>query len=90
MSTKDKHDKPGKEITVIVNGRPRQVEKEELTFAQVVQLAFENAPTNEATAYTVTYKRGGNAQKPEGSLVAGENLKLKKGMIINVSATDKS
>lgn len=35
------------------------------------------------------YRRG-EGNKPEGSLVQGETVKIKDGMIFNVTATDKS
>ncbi|UZR31029.1 multiubiquitin domain-containing protein [Methylococcus mesophilus] len=78
-----------KTITIIVNGRPRQVHKVELSFLEVVRLAFPDAVINETTAYTVTFKRG-PADRPEGSLVEGESVRLKNGMVFNVTATDKS
>ncbi len=54
-----------------------------------MRLAFEDAVLNETTVYTVTYKRGlGN--KPEGTLVEGDTVKVKEGMIFNVARTDKS
>jgi Multiubiquitin len=39
--------------------------------------------------FTVTYRRG-EGNKPEGTLVEGETVKVKEGMIFNVTATDKS
>ncbi len=74
---------------VIVNGRTRQVSGKELTFVQVVNLAFDDAAFNDVTVYTVTYKRG-EGHKPEGTLVEGETVKIKKGMVFNVKRTDKS
>lgn len=76
-------------VTVIVNGRPREVVKDELTFREIVALAFDNPPFGENIVYTVTYKRG-QGNKPEGTLVDGESLKPKEGMLINVARTDKS
>lgn len=80
---------PEKPNTIIINGRPRQVTAKELTFAEVVRLAFEDAVFNDSTIYTVTFKRGGG-NKPEGTLVEGESIKIKDGMIFNVARTDKS
>ena len=79
-------DKP---ITVNVNGRPKEVAKEELPFLEVVRLAYPGAVVTDTIIFTVTYKRG-HGSKPEGTLVDGENLKLKDGMIINVVRSDKS
>ena len=61
----------------------------EVTRRAVVHLAYENPPYGENTIFTVTYKRGDN-HKPEGSLVAGDSVKVKEGVVFNVVATDKS
>ena len=80
---------PGKLTTLIVNGRPKVVEAKELTFVDLVRLAFDDAVFNDTTIYTVTYKRG-HGEKPEGTLVNGDAVKLKEGMIFNFARTDKS
>jgi hypothetical protein len=78
-----------KEFTIIVNAREKTVTDRELTFEQVVALAFPTAPYGANTAYTVTYRRG-QGNKPEGILVAGQSVKVKDRMIFDVTATDKS
>lgn len=87
--TGDKKDQPIDAITIIVNGRPKPVTQKELSFEEIVQLAFPGSVPNDTTVYTITYKRG-HGHKPEGTLVAGEVVKVKEGMIFNVTATDKS
>ena len=77
-------------ITIIVNGRPKVIQnKKELTFDEIVALAFDNPPTGQNVVLTITYRRG-PADKPEGTVIAGETVKIKDGMIFNVTATDKS
>lgn len=71
---------------IVVNGRPKKWAGETITFEQVVNLAFPDAPPNPNTVYTVTYKKGGD----QGSLVAGGSIAVKPGTIFNVTATDKS
>lgn len=78
-----------KETTIIVNGREKPWNEKEITFAQVVTLAFGTYVENGSTEYTVTYKRG-HSSKPEGSMVKGDSVKVKDKMIFNVTATDKS
>lgn len=78
------------QVEIIINGQKISVDKAELTFEEVVALAYDgNPPAGENWFFTVTYRRG-HGQKPEGSLVAGESVKVKEGMIFNVRATDKS
>lgn len=78
-----------KEFTIVVNGREKEVVQRELTFTELVGFAFDGTPTNGNTIYTITYRRG-EGNKPEGTLVEGESVKVKDGMIFNVTATDKS
>jgi len=80
---------PDKKYEIVVNGRPKEIAKAELSYIEVVQLAFETATINDTTIYTVTYKRG-HGDKPEGTMVVGDTVKIKNGMIFNVTPTDKS
>lgn len=84
------HERPDKKgFSIIVNGREKTVEDEELTFEQVVTLAFDDPPSGEFICFTITYRRAGG-RKPEGTLVEGESVKVRDGTIINVTVTDKS
>lgn len=78
-----------REYHIFVNTRPKQVAMPTLNFWEVVKLAFPQAEPNATTYYTVTYKRGPKSN-PEGSMVAGETVHLKDGMLFNVTPTDKS
>lgn len=80
---------PPKSTTIIVNGRPKEVVAKNLSFAEIVRLAFDDAVFNDVTIYTITFKRG-HGDKAEGTLVEGESVKVKEGMIFNVARTDKS
>jgi hypothetical protein len=82
------HEEHGhKQVTIIVNARPHQVAKEKICFADVVALS--GLPGGDNVTFTVTYRRG-DGHKPEGSLVDGECVPVKDGMIFNVTRTDKS
>lgn len=74
---------------VIVNGRKKVVTTDELTFNEVVALAYDPIPSGPNWVFTITYRHGGG-RKPEGTLLPGESVKVKEGMIFNVTATDKS
>ncbi|BEP38674.1 hypothetical protein GmRootV59_52450 (plasmid) [Variovorax sp. V59] len=79
------------EVTIIVNGRQRTVAKNsELTVAQLVAMAFDTPPTGENVEFTITYRKGGNEHRPEGSLSGNDTVKVKDGTVFNVTATDKS
>ena len=74
---------------VIINGRPRTVEQRELTFEQIVALAFPGEQVTPDTTHTITYTHA-VAPKPTGSLHPGETLTIKNGTILSVTATVKS
>lgn len=78
-----------KAITIIVNGREKSVTSKELTFDQVVDLAFDDPQRGPQIVFTITYRRG-HGDKPEGKLVEGDTVKVKEGMIFNVKRTDQS
>lgn len=73
---------------IVVNGTKKTVDGDRLTFEQTVSLAFPAPPTGENIVFTVAYRRG-EANK-QGTLLPGQSVKLKEGMIFNVTATDKS
>jgi len=77
-------------VTIVVNGRPKTVPKnDDLTFEEVVALAFPNPPTGDGIQYTVQYTRG-QGNKPSGTLVEGQSLKVKDGMEFDVTPTNRS
>lgn len=80
--------KEKKDVTIVVNGREHEVKKDEITYAEVVALAFNNPP-NDSTIFVVTYRRG-QGNKPEGTLVEGGSVQVKKGMIFNVTPTNRA
>lgn len=79
-----------KDIWVVVNGRRKEVHKPRLSFVEIVALAFPAAAPSDTIIYTVAYRNGGNDRHSEGTLVAGESMKIKDGTIFDVTATDKS
>ncbi len=78
-----------KDVTIIVNGVGKVVEKDGLSYDEVVRLAFDNPLTGPDILITITYRRG-HDDKPDGFLIPGGTVKVKDGMIFDVTATDKS
>jgi Multiubiquitin len=72
-----------------VNGQQKVVMMKTETFAQIVALAFPTPPTGSNIVYTVSYEDGPRANS-QGSLKDGQSVKVKDGMIFNVTATDRS
>lgn len=86
----DIESKKTKEVNIIVNGRDKEVEKKKITYEEVIFLAFGSYDPNPNIEYTVTYSKGDNQHKPKGILEKDESIMVKKGMIFNVTRTDKS
>lgn len=87
----DDHGQGGRDktTTIIVNTREKEVEGKEVTYDQIVALAFETPPSGENIEITIAY-RDGPGQNKEGSLKPGQTVRIKKDMIFDVTATDKS
>lgn len=90
MATAEPKMDKSKTIPVIVNAEEKVLdEKDELTFDEVVDLAFDPRPVGDQIVYTITYYRG-HGSKSEGHLLEGGSVKVKAGMVFNVKYTDKS
>ena len=77
------------EHVIIVNARRKTVTGRRLSFESVVKLAFPEGPPSPQTVYTVAYSNG-PPRNPEGKLVAGRSVKIRDGMIFDVTETSRS
>ena len=74
---------------IIINGRPKEVADKVLTYEHVVNFAFDNnPPSGPNVVLTVTYSKGIDGAR--GSLLPGQSIEIKSGMVFNVKATDRS
>lgn len=76
-----------KTYEVVVNGRLRHVTEHELSYEQVVKLAFPDDQPDANILYTIAYA---NPHGKDGTLTAGEEVKAKEGMVFNVTKTNRS
>lgn len=74
---------------IIVNAKEHNWSRSQISFSEIIQLAYGQSCNNPMTIHTVTYKRG-IPSKPEGSLVKGESISIINKIIINVTQTNKS
>ena len=72
------------EVNIIVNGRPKKVSQQVISFEDVVALAFNPVPPN--AFFTVTYSHGND----DGSLTAGNSVPIRNGMKFDVTETGQS
>lgn len=87
MANEEKDKK--KTVTIIIDGTPYEVEKDDMTYVELLTLADPEYPQHPETTYSVTYKRR-QGNKPEGTLSPGGTVKIKDGMVFNVSRTGQS
>lgn len=72
-------------VTIVVNGREKEIDRGPISHERIVQLAFgTEAP---AVTHTVNWRR---ADGDEGSLLAGESVGAREGMIFTATATNRS
>jgi Multiubiquitin len=76
-------------VTIIVGGTRHEWPKDEISYEEVVTLEVPDYNQHPEVTYSVKYKRG-EGNKPEGTLVKGASVKVKEGMVFNVSETSQS
>ena len=75
-----------KQYKIVVNGTHETVDKEVLTFDDVVTLAFPNRDPN--TIYSVTFEKAKGPK--EGELLPGQSVEIKENTEFDVDDTGKS
>jgi len=78
-----------KSFKIIVNGQLKDWDKKQISFQEVIVLAFGNYVEVATMVYTVAYEDGPK-QNPEGSMVKGSTVFIKDKMIFHATQTDKS
>lgn len=79
-----------KTTSIVIDGTPHEWGEKEISYQQVVDLAYDgNPPTGENILITVGYRKGPEG-KHEGDLDPGDSVKVKDGMVFDVTATDRS
>lgn len=86
---KEELEKKVHKVIIIVNGEEKEVQKEKISYEEVIVLAFGSYNDSQDVAYTIMYFRGNN-EKPNGFLLKGQEVNVKKGMKFNVSKTNRS
>ena len=81
-------ERPPVRWTIIVNAREYPWNKKKISYTEVVDLPFP-PPHKETEIFTVQYSHGPK-ENPEGTLVKGKSVSVEKGMVFDVTRTDKS
>ncbi len=79
----------GRKFMIYVRGRKYEVEKEKISYDEVVNLGYPDGKHGPLYEYDVTWKDGPRGEE-EGVLKEGEETKVIEGMKFDVKFTDKS
>lgn len=82
MPKENKHEEKPKNI--IINGTPTKFEGTEITYTQLVELAYPNSPGG---VYTITFM---GPQMADGTLAEGQSVKIRNGVKFIVKKTNRS
>ena len=84
-------EKPEEPITIVVNGADKVLPAgtKQLSYEEVVKLAYPNYSDAPEILYTIVFSNGPIENK-KGTLVKGDVARVRKGMIFNVGKSNKS
>lgn len=78
-----------KGFDIIINGTTHHVINDEISFDQVVDIAYPDGGRGPLITYTVDFYNGAG-RPPEGKLTKNQKAKVKNGTVFNVTRTDRS
>ena len=83
--------KPEEPITIVVNGVDKVLPAgtKQLSYEEVVKLAYGNYNASSTIIYSIAYSNG-PVENKKGVLVKGDSVCVRKGMIFNVGCSNKS
>lgn len=76
-------------IEIVVNAQPKTVHDHEVTFGQIVGLAFPNVRVEQNVIFSMTYRHAASVPHA-GELASGSHVTVKKGSVFNVTRTVQS
>ena len=76
-------------VSIIINARRHTWAKKEISFEEVVELAYPGQPLTDADTVTVRYTRG-HGGHGAGTLTAGHSVPVKEGMVFDAVRTSRS
>jgi hypothetical protein len=83
------HAEHPRETEIVVNGRPRKVPGHEVSYAEILELAFPGPHTDPNVIFSMTYRHAAS-HPSSGELGPGGTVKVREGTVFNVTRTVKS
>jgi hypothetical protein len=85
----DEHSKGPKPVTIVVNTRNHPWSQPQISYGQLVALAYPGEVPDANLTFTVRYTRG-HGGHGAGTLTAGQSVKVKEGMVFDVARSTRS
>ena len=76
------------QTTIVVNGRAKKWTKETISYDELVELSGLPLPGGANPGFTITYHNSPDHQ--DGTVVLGQSVKVRNGMVFNVTPTNQS
>ncbi|WP_445220482.1 multiubiquitin domain-containing protein [Bradyrhizobium sp. Pa8] len=76
------------QFTIVVNGRSKKWTKDKISYDELVALSGLPLPEGPNPGFTITYHNG--PDHSDGTVVPGQSVKVRNGMIFNVTPTNQS
>lgn len=77
-------------VMVYINGEPKEVEKRNYTFKEVIELAFGSYDDSQKDYTMTSTRKNDDGEKHKQSYSFGDEIKMKEAMRINVDSTNRS
>lgn len=76
------------QVTIVVNGRAKKWTKDEIGYHELVALSGLPLPGGPNPSFTITYHNGPGHH--DGTVIPGQSVKVRNGMVFNVTPTNQS
>src|SRR5438552_495258 len=76
------------QVTIVVNGRAKKWTKDKITYDELVTLSGLPLPSGPNAGFTITYHNGPNHR--DGTVIPGQSVEVRNGMVFNVTPTNQS
>lgn len=76
------------QVTIVVNGRAKKWAKDKISYDELVALSGLPPPSGPNPGFTITYHNGPGHH--DGTVVPGQSVEVRNGMVFNVTPTNQS
>ena len=78
----------GDQVTIVVNGRAKKWMNEKISYDELVAASGLPLPSGPNPSFTIIYHNG--PEHSDGTVMPGQSIKVRNGMVFNVTPTNQS